>query len=64
MVIAPARTATSAPNVHLCGNITWFPGYPGLIRLLAATHIGYPAAALVHLMDVLVPDAAHGLDSQ
>ncbi len=34
------------PNVHLCGNITWFPGYPGLIRLLAATHIGYLAAAL------------------
>jgi hypothetical protein len=35
-----------SPSVHLCGNITWFPGYPGLIRLLAATHIGYLAAAL------------------
>ena len=35
------------PAVHLCGNVTWFPGYPGLIRLLAATHIGYLAAALV-----------------
>ncbi len=34
------------PAVHVCGNITWFPGYPGLIRLLAATHIGYLAAAL------------------
>jgi hypothetical protein len=35
-----------APTVHLCGNVTWFPGYPGLIRLLAVTHIGYLAAAL------------------
>jgi hypothetical protein len=35
-----------SPSVHLCGNITWFPGYPGLVRLLAATHIGYLAAAL------------------
>jgi len=31
----------------LCGNVTWFPGYPGLIRVVASTHIGYPAAALV-----------------
>jgi hypothetical protein len=30
-----------------CGNLTWFPGYPGLTRALAETHIGYPAAALV-----------------
>jgi hypothetical protein len=37
---------TIAPTVHLCGNITWFPGYPGVIRLLASTHVGYPAAAL------------------
>jgi hypothetical protein len=37
---------TISPAVHLCGNVTWFPGYPGLIRLLAATHIGYLAAAL------------------
>jgi hypothetical protein len=36
-----------SPTVHLCGNVTWFPGYSGLIRLLAATHIGYLAAALV-----------------
>jgi hypothetical protein len=35
-----------APTVHLCGNVTWFPGYPGLIRLLATAHIGYLAAAL------------------
>jgi hypothetical protein len=35
-----------SPAVHLCGNITWFPGYPGLIRLLASAHIGYLAAAL------------------
>jgi hypothetical protein len=35
-----------SPTVHLCGNITWFPGYSGLIRLLAATHIGYLPAAL------------------
>ena len=35
-----------SPAVHLCGNITWFPGYPGLIRLLAVAHIGYLAAAL------------------
>lgn len=35
-----------APTVHLCGNVTWFPGFPGLIRLLASTHIGYLAAAL------------------
>ena len=35
------------PAVHLCGNITWFPGYPGLIRVLALTHIGYLTAALV-----------------
>jgi hypothetical protein len=37
---------TIAPTVHLCGNVTWFPGYPGLIRLLASAHIGYLAAAL------------------
>jgi hypothetical protein len=30
----------------MCGNVTWFPGYPGLIRLLASAHIGYLAAAL------------------
>jgi hypothetical protein len=35
-----------APAVHLCGNVTWFPGYPGLIRVFASAHIGYPAAAL------------------
>ncbi|HZV27729.1 MAG TPA: hypothetical protein VFG00_15735, partial [Acidothermaceae bacterium] len=35
-----------APTVHLCGNITWLPGYPGLIRLFASAHIGYLAAAL------------------
>ena len=35
-----------APTVHLCGNITWLPGYPGLIRVLASAHIGYLAAAL------------------
>ena len=29
-----------------CGNLTWFPGYPGVTRVLASTHIGYPAAAL------------------
>jgi hypothetical protein len=34
------------PTVHLCGNVTWFPGYPGLTRILASTHIGYLAAAL------------------
>jgi hypothetical protein len=34
------------PAFPLCGNVTWFPGYPGLIRVLASTHIGYPAAAL------------------
>jgi hypothetical protein len=37
---------TLAPTVHLCGNVTWFPGYPALIRLLASAHIGYLAAAL------------------
>jgi hypothetical protein len=37
---------TIAPTVHLCGNITWFPGYPGLIRLLASAQIGFPTAAL------------------
>jgi hypothetical protein len=37
---------TLAPTIHLCGNITWFPGYPGLIRLLATVGIGYLAAAL------------------
>jgi hypothetical protein len=35
------------PAFPFCGNVTWFPGYPGLIRVLAATHVGYPAAALV-----------------
>jgi hypothetical protein len=35
-----------SPAVHLCGNITWFPGYPGLIRLLASAHLGYLVAAL------------------
>jgi hypothetical protein len=34
------------PAVHLCGNVTWFPGYPGLTRMLASIHIGYLAAAL------------------
>jgi len=43
-------SASSQCNVALafpfCGNLTWFPGYPGLTRVLASTHIGYPAAAL------------------
>ncbi len=34
------------PSVHLCGNITWFPGYPALIRLIATAHISYLVAAL------------------
>jgi hypothetical protein len=34
------------PAVHLCGNITWFPGYPAFVRALASIHIGYLAAAL------------------
>ena len=37
----------SAPAFPNCGNLTWFPGYPGIVRVLASTHIGYPAAALV-----------------
>ena len=41
---AQCHTTPAFPN---CGNITWFPGYPALIRVLASTHIGYPAAALV-----------------
>jgi putative Ca2+/H+ antiporter (TMEM165/GDT1 family) len=41
---AQCRTTPAFPN---CGNVTWFPGYPGVIRVLASTHIGYPAAALV-----------------
>ena len=43
--------ASAQCNVALafpfCGNLTWFPGYPGLTRVLASTHMGYPAAALV-----------------
>src|ERR1019366_856262 len=34
------------PAFPFCGNVTWFPGSPGLIRVLASTRIGYPAAAL------------------
>jgi hypothetical protein len=41
---AQCHTTPAFPN---CGNVTWFPGYPGLVRVLASTHIGYPAAALV-----------------
>jgi hypothetical protein len=41
---AQCHITPAFPN---CGNITWFPGYPGLIRVLASTHIGYPVAALV-----------------
>ena len=41
---AQCRSVPAFPN---CGNLTWFPGYPGVIRVLAATHIGYPVAALV-----------------
>lgn len=41
---AQCRTTPAFPN---CGNLTWFPGYPGLVRVLASTHIGYPIAALV-----------------
>jgi hypothetical protein len=37
----------STPAFPNCGNLTWFPGYPGVIRMLASTHIGYPTAALV-----------------
>ena len=36
-----------APAFPNCGNVTWFPGYPGVVRILASTHIGYPTAALV-----------------
>ena len=41
---AQCRTTPAFPN---CGNVTWFPGYPGVIRVLASTHVGYPAAALI-----------------
>ena len=41
---AQCRSVPAFPN---CGNLTWFPGYPGVTRVLVATHIGYPAAALV-----------------
>lgn len=41
---AQCRTTPAFPN---CGNVTWFPGYPGVIRALASTHVGYPAAALI-----------------
>jgi hypothetical protein len=41
---AQCRSTPAFPN---CGNLTWFPGYPGVVRVLASTHIGYPAAGLV-----------------
>ena|GEM_PF-1052837 len=41
---AQCRTTPAFPN---CGNVTWFPGYPGVVRVLASTHVGYPAAALI-----------------
>ena len=40
---AQCNVALTFPS---CGNLTWFPGYPGVTRVLASTHIGYPAAAL------------------
>jgi hypothetical protein len=40
---AQCNVARTFPS---CGNLTWFPGYPGLTRVLASTHIGYPSAAL------------------
>jgi hypothetical protein len=41
---AQCRTTPAFPN---CGNVTWFPGYPGVVRVVASTRVGYPAAALI-----------------
>ncbi|MDQ1464722.1 MAG: hypothetical protein QOC73_1663 [Actinomycetota bacterium] len=35
------------PDVHLCGNVTWFPGYPGVIRVVAVTGLRYAVAGLL-----------------
>ena len=35
------------PGVHLCGNVTWFPGYPGVIRVVAVSGLRYAVAGLL-----------------
>jgi hypothetical protein len=44
---ATTNCAAMGPGVHLCGNVTWFPGYPGLIRVVAVSGLRYAAAGLV-----------------
>jgi hypothetical protein len=35
------------PRVHMCGDVTWFPGYPALIRMLGLTGLRYATAGLI-----------------
>jgi hypothetical protein len=43
---APCRSRHHVP-VHLCGNVTWFPGYPALTRGVSElTRAGLPYAAI------------------
>jgi hypothetical protein len=44
---ATTNCAAMGPDVHLCGNVTWFAGYPGLIRVVAVSGLRYAAAGLV-----------------
>jgi hypothetical protein len=32
--------------VHICGNITWLPGYPAVVRVVSLTGISLPTAAV------------------
>lgn len=38
---------TALAHVHVCGNVTWFAGYPLLIRALTLTGLRAPMAGLV-----------------
>ena len=41
--------APAAPGqvVHLCGNISWLPAYPALLRLVSLSGLSLPAAGIV-----------------
>jgi hypothetical protein len=38
---------TARPGLHVCGNATWFPGYPLLMRAVSVTGISLRLAGLV-----------------
>jgi len=43
----PTLPAPAIPGKRMCGNVTWFAGYPALMRALSATGVSMMAAGLI-----------------